>query len=70
MSVKQKHSLGIVVADIDFFFSHRIELAKIIEKYQILVISDLRNSNKSKLANSFIKFITLSQEQKINYKYF
>ena len=68
MSVKQKHSLGIVVADIDFFFSHRIELAKkLSEKYQILVISDLRNSNKSKLAkHSFIKFVHLKSRAKKN----
>lgn len=68
MSVKQKDSLGMVVADIDFFFSHRIELVKkLSEKYQILVISDLRNSNKSKLAkHSFIKFVHLKSRAKKN----
>ena len=68
MSAKQKHSLGMVVADIDFFFSHRIELAKkLSEKYQILVISDLRNVNKFKLAkHSFIKFVHLKSRAKKN----
>ncbi len=68
MSAKQKYSLGMVVADIDFFFSHRIELAKkLSEKYQILVISDLRNVNKSKLAkHSVIKFVHLKSRAKKN----
>ena len=65
---KQKNSLSMIVADIDFFFSHRIELAKkLSEKYQILVISDLRNISKSKLAkHGDIKFIHLKSRSKIN----
>jgi glycosyltransferase involved in cell wall biosynthesis len=68
MSIKQKQSLGIVVADIDFFFSHRFELAKkLSEKYQILVISDLRKADMSKLAkHSFIKFVQLKSRARIN----
>jgi glycosyltransferase involved in cell wall biosynthesis len=65
---KQKNSLSMIVADIDFFFSHRIELAKkLSEKYQILVISDLRNVSKYKLAkHGDIKFIHLKSRSKIN----
>ena len=65
---KQKNSLSMIVADIDFFFSHRIELAKkLSEKYQILVISDLRNVSKYKLAkHDDIKFIHLKSRSKIN----
>ena len=57
-----------VVADIDFFFSHRVELAKkLSEKYQILIISDLRNANKSELAkHGFIKFVHLKSRAKKN----
>ena len=68
MFIKQKQSLGIVVADIDFFFSHRFELAKkLSEKYQILVISDLREADMSKLAkHSFIKFVQLKSRARIN----
>ena len=68
MSINQKQSLGIVVADIDFFFSHRFELAKkLSEKYQILVISDLRKTDMSRLAkHSFIKFVQLKSRARIN----
>ena len=68
MSIKQKNSLGMVVADTDFFFSHRFELAKkLSEKYQILVICDLSDANISKLAKySFIKFVHLKSRAKKN----
>ena len=68
MSIKQKKSLGMVVADTDFFFSHRFELAKkLSEKYQILVICDLSDANMSKLAKySFIKFVHLKSRARKN----
>jgi|TARA_A100001011_G_scaffold93272_1_gene98090 glycosyltransferase involved in cell wall biosynthesis len=61
MSIKDKPSLCIVVADIDFFFSHRAALAKkLSEKFQIIVISDIKESNESKLLKyDFIKFVHL-----------
>ena len=61
MSIKDKPSLCIVVADIDFFFSHRAALAKkLSEKFQIIVISDIKESNDSKLLKyDFIKFVHL-----------
>lgn len=57
-----------VVADINFFFSHRFELArKLSEEYQIIVISDLNNADMSELAkNSFIKFIHLKSRIRKN----
>ncbi len=68
MSIKQKQSVGMVVADINFFFSHRFGLVKkLSENYQILVISDLRNINESELAkHSFIQFIHLKSRAKKN----
>ena len=49
MSIKDKPSLCMVVADIDFFFSHRAALAKkLSEKFQIIVISDIQQSNELK----------------------
>jgi glycosyltransferase involved in cell wall biosynthesis len=65
---KQKNSLGMVVADIDFFFSHRYELAKkLSEEYQILVISDLGKANMAELnKHSFIKFVHLQSRTKKN----
>ena len=68
MSIKQKSALGMVVADIDFFFSHRFELAKkLSEKFQILIICDLSDANVSKLAKySFIKFVHLKSRAKKN----
>ncbi len=61
MSIKDKPSLCMVVADIDFFFSHRAALAKkLSEKFQIIVISDIKESNESKLLKyDFIKFVHL-----------
>ena len=61
MSIKDKPSLCMVIADIDFFFSHRVALAeKLSEKFQIIVISDIKESNESKLLKyDFIKFIHL-----------
>ena len=45
MSIKDKPSLCFVVSDIDFFFSHRAALAKkLSEKFQIIVISDIKES--------------------------
>ena len=61
MSIKDKPSLCMVVADIDFFFSHRVALAKkLSKKFQIIVISDIKESNKSRLLKyDFIKFVHL-----------
>jgi len=61
MSIKHKPSLCMVVADIDFFFSHRAALAKkLSKKFQIIVISDIEESNESKLLKyDFIKFVHL-----------
>ena len=61
MSIKDKPSLCMVVADIDFFFSHRAALAKkLSEKFQIIVISEIKESHESKLQNyDFIKFVHL-----------
>ena len=61
MSIKVKPSLCMVIADIDFFFSHRAALAKkLSEKFQIIVISDIKKSNKSELLkHNFIKFVHL-----------
>ena len=61
MSIKDKPSLCMVIADIDFFFSHRAALAKkLSEKFQIIVISDIKESNESKLLKyDFIKFVHL-----------
>ena len=61
MSIKDKQSLCMVVADIDFFFSHRAALAKkLSEKFQIIVISDLKESNESKLLKyDYIEFVHL-----------
>ena len=61
MSIKDKPSLCMVIADIDFFFSHRVALAeKLSEKFQIIVISDIKESNESKLLKyDFIKFVHL-----------
>lgn len=61
MLIKDKPSLCMVVADIDFFFSHRAALAKkLSEKFQIIVISDIKESHESKLLKyDFIKFIHL-----------
>ena len=61
MSIKDKPSLCFVVSDIDFFFSHRAALAKkLSEKFQIIVISDIKESCESKLLKyDFIKFVHL-----------
>lgn len=61
MSIKDKPSLCMVVSDIDFFFSHRAALAKkLSEKFQIIVISDIKKSNESELLkHDFIKFVHL-----------
>ncbi len=61
MLIKDKPSLCMVVADIDFFFSHRAPLAKkLSEKFQIIVISDIKESNESNLLKyDFIKFVHL-----------
>ena len=68
MSIKKKQSLGIVVTDINFFFSHRAGLAKrLSEKFEILVFSDITKINKSKLNKyAFIKFIHLKSRVKKN----
>ena len=68
MSIKQKNSLGMVVADINFFFSHRFQLVKkLSEKFQILIISDLSDADMSKLTEySFIKFVHLKSRAKKN----
>ena len=61
MSIKDKPSLCFVVSDIDFFFSHRAALAKkLSEKFQIIVISDIKESKENKLLKyEFIKFVHL-----------
>ena len=61
MSIKDKPSLCFVVADIDFFFSHRVALArKLSDKFQIIVISNIKESCESKLLKyDFIKFVHL-----------
>ena len=60
MSIKQKQSVGIVVADINFFFSHRFGLVKkLSENYQILVISDLRNINQ-RVTNLYFKIMKIN----------
>ena len=61
MSIKDKPSLCMVVADIDFFFSHRAALAKkLSEKFQIIVISEIKESHESRLLKyDFIKFVHL-----------
>jgi len=61
MSIKDKPSLCMVVANIDFFFSHRAALAKkLSEKFQIIVISDIQQSNELKLLKyEFVKFVHL-----------
>ena len=68
MSLNHKNSLGIVVADINFFFSHRLELArKLSEEFQIIVISDLNNADMSELAKySFIEFVHLKSRARKN----
>lgn len=68
MSNKKKQSLGMVVTDINFFFSHRVALAKkLSEKFEILVFSDIKNINKSELKKySFINFIHLKSRVKKN----
>lgn len=50
-----------VIADINFFFSHRVALAKkLSEKFQIIVISDIKKINESELLkHDFIKFVHL-----------
>ena len=50
-----------MVSDIDFFFSHRAALAKkLSEKFQIIVISDIKESKENKLLKyEFIKFVHL-----------
>ena len=57
MSIKDKPSLCMVVSDIDFFFSHRTDLAKkLSEKFQIIVISEIKKSHESRLLKyDFIK---------------
>ena len=61
MSIKDKSSLCFVVADIDFFFSHRAALAKkLSDKFQIIVISEIKESHKSRLLKyDFIQFVHL-----------
>ena len=61
MSIKDKPSLCMVVADIDFFFSHRAALAKkLSEKFQIIVISEIKESHEPRLLKyDFIKFVHL-----------
>jgi glycosyltransferase involved in cell wall biosynthesis len=68
MSIKKKQSLGIVVTDINFFFSHRAGLAKrLSERFEILVFSDISKINKSKLNKyAFLKFIHLKSRVKKN----
>jgi glycosyltransferase involved in cell wall biosynthesis len=61
MSIKDKPSLCMVVTDIDFFFSHRAALAKkLSEKFQIIVISEIKESHEPRLLKyDFIKFVHL-----------
>ena len=63
MSIKDKPSLCMVVADIDFFFSHRVALAKkLSEKFQIIVISEIKESHESKLQMILLNLFILNLE--------
>ena len=61
MSIENKQSLAFVVSDINFFFSHRIDLAKkLSDKFEIFVFTDCSKKDKSELLKfNFIKFIHL-----------
>ena len=61
MSIENKQSLAFVVSDINFFFSHRIDLAKkLSDKFEIFVFTDCSEKDKSELLKfNFIKFIHL-----------
>ena len=61
MSIENKQSLAFVVSDINFFFSHRIDLAKkLSDNFEIFVFTDCSEKNKSELLKfNFIKFIHL-----------
>ena len=68
MSTRGKQSLAFVVNDIDFFFSHRINLAeKLSEKFEIYVFSDtLKISNSKLLKNSSIKYVHIKARRSKN----
>ena len=61
MSIKKKQSIGIVVNDINFFFSHRVQLAeKLSKEFKVFVICDISSIKKSKLKQfDFVEFIHL-----------
>ena len=61
MSIENKQSLAFVVSDINFFFSHRIDLAeKLSDDFEIFVFTDCSKKDKSELLKfNFIKFIHL-----------
>ena len=68
MSIEKKQSLAFVVSDINFFFSHRIDLAeKLSKKFEIYVLSDTLNIRNSKLLkNNSIKFVHIRARQNKN----
>ena len=61
MSIKKKQSIGIIVNDINFFFSHRVQLAqKFSKEFKVFVISDISSINESKLKQyDFVEFVHL-----------
>ncbi len=61
MLTKKKDRLGIVVSDINFFFSHRIELAKKLSKtFEIYVFTDTTAVSNSVLNEyKFIRFVQI-----------
>ncbi len=68
MSTDRKQSLAFVVSDINFFFSHRIDLAeKLSKKFEIYVLSDTLKINDSRLLkNNSIKFIRIKARRSKN----
>ena len=68
MSIEKKQSLAFVVSDINFFFSHRIDLAeKLSKKFEIYVLSDTLNIRNSKLLkNNSIKFVRIRARRSKN----
>ena len=61
MSINKKQTIGIIVNDINFFFSHRVQLAeKLSKEFKVFVISDISSINESKLKKyDFVEFIHL-----------
>ena len=56
MSIENKQSLAFVVSDIDFFFSHRIDLAKkLSDNFEIFVFTDCSEKDKSEKNATWMK---------------